>query len=194
MTTAADAVSGGAGPRSTAIVHLVQAIPPSDAPRVHDWAQIEQALGTVLPGDYKQLVDLYGGGLFDDAIWVLEPDSPNKYYDLVTENRDRAEAQQRLWLGGEPKPTQLEVEGSRTLAWAVTENGDCLYWLARPGQEPDEWPVLVKEGRGREWELHPQSCSEFLESILLTGGLESEIFYDFPTEEAHEFRSSAGFV
>ncbi|MCX4959911.1 SMI1/KNR4 family protein [Streptomyces virginiae] len=177
-----------------AIAHLVEAIPPSGAPRAHDWARVEEELGTILPSDYKQLVDLYGGGLFDDAIWVLEPDCPNKHYDLVTENHDRVEAQHGLWKGGEPKPAELAEAGSRTVAWAVTENGDCLYWLARPGLEPDQWTVLIKEGRGRDWEFHTQSCSEFLQSILLTGGTESEMFYDFPSEEPHEFRSSSSFL
>ncbi|MFD9412213.1 SMI1/KNR4 family protein [Streptomyces sp. NPDC059989] len=172
------------------LAHLTQAIPPTDTPRTHDWARVEDELGTALPGDYKQLVDLYGGGLFDDAVWILEPDCPNRHYDLLTENRDRTEAQQRLWQAGEPKPAPLQEAGSRAVAWAVTENGDCLYWLARPGQEPDRWTVLIKEGRGREWEFHARSCSEFLQSLLITGGTESEIFYDFPVEGPHEFRSS----
>ncbi|MFA7768238.1 SMI1/KNR4 family protein [Streptomyces sp. NRRL S-448] len=177
-----------------AIAHLAQAFPPPDVPRAHAWARVEEELGTILPSDYKRLVDLYGGGLFDDAIWVLEPDCFNQYYDLVMENRDRAEAQQRLWQGGEPKPVALEGAGSRTIAWAVTENGDCLYWLARPGHEPDQWTVAIKEGRGREWEFHAQSCSEFLRSVLLTGDAESDVFYDFPTDVPHAFVSGSGFV
>ncbi|MGW6981660.1 SMI1/KNR4 family protein [Streptomyces sp. NPDC054932] len=176
------------------IAHLLQAFPPPGAPPAHDWARVEAELGTMLPRDYKQLVDLYGGGLFDDAIWVLEPDCPNRYYDLVTENRDRVEAQERLWRGGEPKPVELEEAGSRLIAWAVTENGDCLYWLARPGREPEQWTVLIKEGRGREWEFHAQSCSGFLRSVLLTGDTESEMFHDFPADEPHEFCSGSGFL
>ncbi|MFF4388036.1 SMI1/KNR4 family protein [Streptomyces sp. NPDC001552] len=177
-----------------ALAHLTRAIPPTDAPRAHDWARVEEELATILPSDYKRLVDLYGGGLFDDAIWVLEPDCPNKHYDLASENHVRAEAQQGLWTGGEPKPSELDETGSRTIAWAVTENGDCLYWLARPGQEPDQWTVAVKEGRGREWEFHARSCAQFLRSVLLTGDAESDVFYDFPTEGPHEFASSSSCV
>ncbi|MFD3325922.1 hypothetical protein [Streptomyces sp. NPDC058701] len=76
----------------------------------------------------------------------------------------------------------------------MTENGDCLHWLARPGAEPDEWTVALKEGRGREWESHAQSCTGFLRSILVAGGTRSELFYDFPTDEAHEFRPSTDFL
>ncbi|MER5777488.1 SMI1/KNR4 family protein [Streptomyces sp. NPDC002039] len=174
------------------LAHLVRSVPPSNAPRAHDWARVEDLLGTALPSDYKELVDLYGGGLFDDAIWILEPDCPRTHYDLVTQNRDLAEARQRLWQGGEPRPARLDESGSRIIAWAVTENGDCLYWHARPGQEPEQWTVMLKEGRGREWEFHAQSCSEFLRSILLTGDTESEMFYDFPMEGPHEFRPGSG--
>ncbi|MET9700933.1 SMI1/KNR4 family protein [Streptomyces sp. NPDC006529] len=177
-----------------AIIRLAQAIPPSDAPRTHDWARVEHELGTVLPGDYKQFVDLYGGGLFDDAIWLLEPGCPNKHYDLLRVNRERVEAQQGLWRGGEPKPAELDAAGSRIIAWAVTENGDCLYWLVRPGDEPEQWTVAIKEGRGREWEFHAQSCSAFLRSVLVAGDIESDLFYDLPTEAAHQFASIAGFL
>ncbi|WP_405813255.1 MULTISPECIES: SMI1/KNR4 family protein [unclassified Streptomyces] len=177
-----------------AIEHLTRAIPPTDAPRAHDWTRVEEELGTILPSDYKQLVDLYGGGLFDDAIWVLEPDCPNEHHDLVVGNHIRVEAQRGLWKGGEPKPAELDEAGSRTIAWAETENGDCLYWLARPGQEPAQWTVAIKEGRGREGEFHARSCCEFLRSVLLTGGTESDVFHDFPTEEPHAFVSSSRFV
>ncbi len=76
----------------------------------------------------------------------------------------------------------------------MTENGDCLYWLARTGQEPAQGTVAIKEGRGGEWEFHARSCSEFLRSVLLTGDTESDIFCDLPTQEPHEFASSARFV
>ncbi|MFI1064070.1 SMI1/KNR4 family protein [Streptomyces spororaveus] len=98
-----------------AIEHLTRAIPPTDAPRAHDWTRVEEELGTILPSDYKQLVDLYGGGLFDDAIWVLEPDCPNEHYDLAVGNHIRVEAQRGLWKGGEPKPAGLDEAGSRTI-------------------------------------------------------------------------------
>ncbi|MFI8387735.1 hypothetical protein [Streptomyces sp. NPDC085540] len=109
-----------------ALAHLTRAVPPPDAPRAHDWARVEEELATLLPSDYKQLVDLYGG-VFDDAIWVLEPDCPNKHYDPASENRIRVAAQQGLWTGGEPKPCELDGTGSRTIAWAVTENGDNVW-------------------------------------------------------------------
>ncbi|GAA2415963.1 hypothetical protein GCM10010420_52640 [Streptomyces glaucosporus] len=175
------------------VARLVEEIPPPADVRPKDWRQVESRLGTALPADYKQLVDLYGGGVFDDTIWLLEPDCANEHYDLLTKNKNRPEELEYLWATGEPKPAELHEEGSKLVAWAVTENGEYLFWLARSGQHPDDWTIMINEGRGPEWESHPVSCSEFLRSILLTGGVESDIFFDMPFEE-HDFRASADFL
>ncbi|CAM5700953.1 Knr4/Smi1-like domain-containing protein OS=Streptomyces griseomycini OX=66895 GN=FHS37_005303 PE=4 SV=1 [Streptomyces griseomycini] len=49
--------------------------PPAEPPPPVDWAQAERALGTALPTDYKQLVETYGDGIFDETIWLLVPGS-----------------------------------------------------------------------------------------------------------------------
>ncbi|MET3988049.1 SMI1/KNR4 family protein [Streptomyces sp. PvR034] len=176
-----------------AITHLARAIPPPEAPRTHDWARVEDELGTVLPGDYKQLLGLYGGGLFDKAIWLLEPDCPNTYYDLLTENREcRSSARAVEGRGAQARRTgRSGIPHHRVGRYGER---DCLYWLVRPGEEPEQWTVAIKEGHGREREFHAQSCSAFLRPILVAGDIESDLFYDLPTEEAHQFAPSAGFL
>lgn len=175
------------------VARLAARIPPPAGTQPKDWGPVETQLGTTLPEDYKELVDTYGGGLFDDAIWLLEPGCANKYYDVLTENEGRMEMLRRLWERSAPKPPELEEAGSRVITWALTENGENLHWLVRPGQKPEEWTVMISEGRGPEWERYPMPCAQFLESILLTGDVESDIFYDLPAD-THEFRSSASFL
>ncbi|MGK5642423.1 SMI1/KNR4 family protein, partial [Streptomyces sp. URMC 126] len=178
---------------NASIAHLIQSVPPPQSAQPKEWHRVEAQMGTALPTDYKQLVDTYGGGVFDDAIWLLEPWCPNEFYDLITENEDRPDILAQLWALGEPKPAVLEEDGNRVVAWALTENGDYLYWLVRPGQDPDEWTVMVKEGRGPLWESHPMGCAQFIEAALLTGSAQSEIFGDYPLDE-HQFRSSESFL
>ncbi|WP_345656508.1 hypothetical protein [Streptomyces siamensis] len=58
-------------------------------------------------------------------------------------------------------------------AWQKEGTGAFLYWLARPGQRPDEWTVLCNEGRGPLWEHHDMGCLAFLLAVL-TGTAETE--------------------
>ncbi|WP_229891724.1 hypothetical protein [Streptomyces mashuensis] len=150
--------------------------PPADPPPAVGWAQVERALGAALPADYKQLVETYGDGVFDDTIWLLAPDSAYEDCDLQTQTTERNEILADLWEGGEAKPAGLVEAGARVLPWAFEEGtGAFLYWLARPGQHPDEWTVLYNEGRGPLWEHHDMGCLAFLLAVL-TGTAETQYF------------------
>lgn len=161
----------------TALDALVRLCPPPAAPPpAADWATAERALGTALPSDYKQLVETYGDGVFDETIWLLVPDSAYDDCDLHAQTAERDEVLAELWDAGEEKPAGLLEPGARVLPWAFEEGtGAFLYWLARPGQHPDEWPVLYNEGRGPLWERHDTGCLAFLLAVL-TGTAKTEYF------------------
>ncbi|MEU3777763.1 hypothetical protein AB0F11_32150 [Streptomyces sp. NPDC032472] len=164
--------------------------PPADPPRAVDWAQAERILGTALPADYKQLVETYGHGTFDDTIWLLVPDSVHGDCDLLAQTAERDEILADLWEMGEKKPAGLLESGARVLPWAFEEGtGAFLYWLVRPGQHPDEWTVLYNEGRGPLWEAHDMGCVAFLLAVL-TGTAETEYFgylYEVLKPTEHRF-------
>lgn len=159
--------------------------PPSASPNT-DWDRVERALGAVLPTDYKELIDTYGGGYWDDYLYVLEPGCPNDNYDLLTWADQQTEALEGLWEF-EKKPTILEPAGTSVLPWATTDNGECLYWLIRPGHHPDDWTVMINEARGDRWEQFPHTCTQFLASAL-TGVVRSTLLSDhyFPLHD-HKF-------
>ncbi|MFJ8646421.1 hypothetical protein ACIRNI_09880 [Streptomyces sp. NPDC093546] len=172
------------------VEHLARVIPPPDTPEPTNWPDVEAALGGTLPSDYKVLVDAFGGGVFDDAVWLLAPHGVSPSYDLLKENAgSRRGALERSGS----TPPELDEEGSDVIAWALTEDGATLYWLLRPGQDPDDWTVMVHEGRGPDWERFPMSCTEFLERLLVTGDIESDILCDLPAD-SHGFRPSSGFL
>ncbi|MFD8788497.1 SMI1/KNR4 family protein [Kitasatospora sp. NPDC059599] len=143
---------------------------PPPAPRGRldvEWAAVEEALGTALPADYKRLVRTYGGGLFGGTLWLLEPDCPEAMYDLVAQTAERAEILAELWEAGEEKPSELGEGDVRLVPWGYVEGaGHVLYWLVRPGVEPEEWTVILNEGRGPFWEAHPVPCSRFLLDVV----------------------------
>ncbi|MER6523022.1 hypothetical protein ABT246_40185 [Streptomyces sp. NPDC001553] len=157
-----------------------------------DGAQAERALGAALPVDYKQLVETYGDGIFDDTIWLLVPDSAHNDCDPHAQTTERNEILASLWEF-EAKPAGLLETGARVLPWAFEEGtGAFLYWLARPGQRPDEWTVLCNEGRGPLWGQHDMGSLAFLLAVL-TGTAETEYFghlYDVLQQKEHRFESA----
>lgn len=155
-------------------------------PRRTDWEGVERALGLVLPSDYKELIHVYGGSNWDDYLYVLEPGCPNENYDLIEWVANRAEDLEGLWEI-EKKPPELEAKGSRVIPWATTDNGECLYWLVRPGLEPDQWTVMVNEARGARWEHFDVACTRFL-AASLDGQLRSGILSSSFPRDGHEFR------
>ncbi|WP_240957143.1 SMI1/KNR4 family protein [Streptomyces chilikensis] len=149
--------------------------PPAEPPPPVDWGRAERALGTALPADYKQLVETYGDGVFDETVWLLVPDSAHDDCDLHAQARERDEILTGLWEF-EDKPAGLREAGARVLPWAFEEGtGAFLYWLARPGQSPDDWTVLYNEGRGPLWEHHGMGCLAFLLAVL-TGTARTDHF------------------
>ena len=151
---------------------LSELIPPGTPRRARDWAAAEQQLGTPLPEDYKELVETYGGGVFDETIWLLDPECPDEDYSLLAQAAERAEILAELWQT-EAKPAELQTPDAQVLPWAyVEESGMYLYWLRRPGQKSNDWTVILNEGRGPEWEHHNRQCALFL-LALLTGEAET---------------------
>jgi hypothetical protein len=166
--------------------------PPAESPPPVDWEQAESGLGTALPADYKQLVETYGDGVFDETIWLLAPGSAHDNCDLHAQTTERAEILADLWEF-EDKPAGLQEAGARVLPWAFEEGtGAFLYWLARPGQPPDDWTVLYNEGRGPLWEHHDMGCLAFLQAVL-TGTAQTEYFshlYEVLKPTEHRFATA----
>ena len=168
-----------------AVERLTELVAPSGPRRSRDWPAVERELGTTLPADYRQLVETYGGGVFDETIWLLDPACPDEDYELIAQAAERAEVLEKLWEA-ESRPPQLEEAGTKVLPWACVEGtGAMLYWLAKPGQEPDAWTVMFNEGRGSLWEHRDAPCASFLLAVL-AGQAEAEYFPDLPLEQ-HQF-------
>jgi hypothetical protein len=68
--------------------------------------------------------------------------------------------------GGE-KPAELDAGDPRLVPWGYAEGGGHhLYWLVRPGVEPEERTVVLNAGRGPLWEAYPMSRSPFLLEVV----------------------------
>ena len=174
-----------------AVDQLTHVLPLPPSGQSKDWDAVSREVGTELPADYKQFIETFGGGYVDRHLWVLEPGCANEHYDLVTGVKNGDEALEDLWEL-EEKPQEL-ANGGRLIVWATTDNGEVGYWLARPGQSPDEWTVMVNDESGTVWEHFDMGLARFLLSTLTGSVISGILSYTYP-KDPHSFEPSGDFV
>lgn len=165
---------------------------PLERPDPANWQEVEKALGTQLPEDYKQFLEVFGTGRIDRFLWVYSPVSKNPFLNLFNE-RDECAAtafalKRDFGLELLPFPAYPELGG--LLPWAGTDNGDRLYWLT--GGKPDAWPIVVAPAREPEYQRFSMSMTSFL-ARTLRKRLVCQIFPEnFPTEAPRFSAEGAG--
>lgn len=157
---------------------LSQLIPPPAAPRetgaAADWAEVEAALDSPLPADYRALVDRYGTGGVGDFLWLLTPFTRSQDQNLLVAGR-RILVAYRAIQADEPAryPFPAYPDEGGLLPWAVSDNGDTLYWQTS-GDDPDQWPVVVFNGDHNRHETFAGGAAAFL-ADWLGGAFQSAI-------------------
>jgi hypothetical protein len=137
------------------------------------WAEVEAALGTALPDDFKAFTELYGSGKVDDFLYLFNPFADGQDGNLLFE-KDRvlaAYAQTRARFP-ERLPLPPFPEEGGVLPLGRTDNGDELYWVT--GGDPGDWPVALLESRAARQEVHPMPVTGFL-AALAAGELATAI-------------------
>jgi hypothetical protein len=160
---------------------------PLEAAPPDGWAEVEAALGTGLPDDFKAFTELYGSGKVDDFLYLFNPFAEGRDGNLLFEKErvlaayaeTRAKFPARL-----PLPPFPEKGG--VLPLGRTDNGDELYWVT--GGDPGGWPVALLESRAARQEVHRMPVTGFL-AALAAGELVTAIL---PDEVVH--RSRHGFA
>jgi hypothetical protein len=159
---------------------LRRLLPPPDQPLEaappDGWAEVEAALGTGLPDDFKAFTQLYGSGKVDDFLYLFNPFAEGQDGNLLFE-KDRvlaayAETRARF-------PARLPLppfpEDGGVLPLGRTDNGDELYWVT--GGDPRDWPVALLESRAARQEVHRMPVTGLL-AALAAGELVSAILPD----------------
>jgi hypothetical protein len=112
------------------------------------WPTVETELGLVLPGSYKVMVERFGASSWQEFLHVLSPFVEwcrcRVSATLEADRELRREFPQFYPLPLYPEPGGL-------LPWAVSDNGDTLYFIT--AGPPDEWPTLIKGPRAPEFEV-----------------------------------------
>jgi hypothetical protein len=149
---------------------------PVEPGRPDGWAEVEAAVGTQLPGDFKAFTELYGSGMVDDFLYLFNPFAAGQDGNLLVE-KDRVLAAYRQTRARFPDRLPLPPfpEEGGVLPLGRTENGDELYWVTK--RDPDDWPVALLESRGALLELHPIPVTGLL-AALAANQLTSRVLPD----------------
>ncbi|KAJ6085075.1 hypothetical protein N7499_004704 [Penicillium canescens] len=157
---------------SSTVTRIIEAFNAPEPTTKTAWEVTEAEMEIALPNDYKELIDRMGGGYIEKYMYILEPNCRNEHYDLLYITDERTEAKATIFV----------------IPWATTDNGEYLFWRCLPGQHPDEWTVILNQGRDWTWEHHEMNCTDFLYAAL-TKEIQSEILSDdFPLSR-HVFAS-----
>lgn len=174
---------------TTALERLASLVePPTTPPPPADWNRAERQLGNQLPEDFKELLDTYGNGQFDEHIRIWTPDDSSTGRGLISMNDGYFDELEELWEMNEEAPEEFDEDSDATLiVWARTKDADTLNWLVRPGIPPDKWPLMVLDGDARVWERYEMPASTFL-AELLAGEIDSGVLTSELTPPDHTFR------
>jgi hypothetical protein len=145
-----------------------------------DWDRVEAAIGTRLPGDYKELVGDGYACVLDEELFVASPFDPNPNVNLVMFSArvacGLAELRHDL---PDDYPYVIYPEAGGWLCWGMDGGGGMYHWDTTD-PDPDHWPVCI-EGRplAPHVQRHDLSLTSYLEA-LSAGTIKAAALADWP--------------
>lgn len=146
---------------------------PSEAPDQRRWHLVQEALGIVLPNDYREFLELYGTGRIGNFLWIFNPFSGNPHLNLITQRDVRLDAH-RAFRSKFPKavPFALFPEANGLFPFGATENGDVMFWGTAGGFIANH--IILYDGRCDGFERFSCSTVGFLLEVF-EGRISSDI-------------------
>jgi hypothetical protein len=141
-----------------------------------DWPTVEAELGLPLPADYKELVEYFGPGAFDEFVTFNVPGITAKHYDLVAQVRSFGRHSENSVFA----PRVLQPAAGGLVLWGGTTSGDLFFWDPR-GEDPNAWPVLAWDVEDGDYFTFEGGAVEFLLRFF-DGTLEPDLPMILPRE------------
>ncbi|MET9842459.1 hypothetical protein ABZZ01_32475 [Streptomyces virginiae] len=115
-------------------------LPPARETSPDDWAEVENHLGSALPGDFKAFLDAYGTGAICGELVVFHPlgSSP-----LLNRMRKIHESFGLSWRRDSDRyPFRFHPASGGLISWGYDYSGDeHFFWPCDPN--PDRWKIVT---------------------------------------------------
>ena len=149
------------------------------------WADVEAALGTALPRDYKDLIADGGACGFGGELLITSPFDPRPSWNLLD---CAAPLGWALAISRDPYPDWYPVaiypEPGGLLGWGSDGGGADYYWVTSD-PDPDRWTIAVA-GRpvSDPWvQVHPVGLTGYLAG-LTSGSISAAALSGWPSPDA----------
>ncbi|MEU8576399.1 SMI1/KNR4 family protein [Streptomyces asoensis] len=143
--------------------------PPSGGDAI-DWERVYRSTGWKFPTDYKEFVEIYGGGEVNEYLSVRTPPVEGSPFGTILEGVDPALPPD---CHAELAPSLTASEELRLLPLGATGTGDVVFWLIAEVEE--NWKVVTFRRQSpygeKRWSIFDGGMADFLWS-LLNGSIE----------------------
>ncbi|SDT83095.1 hypothetical protein SAMN05216371_7908 [Streptomyces sp. TLI_053] len=119
--------------------------PPGRAVAANDWAEVEDYVGSALPGEFKAFLDAYGTGLVCGELVVFHPRGSSPLLDRM---RGIHESFGRSWRRDPADyPFRFHPAPGGLISWGYDYGGDeHFFWPCDP--DPDRWKIVTNINGG----------------------------------------------
>lgn len=170
---------------------LIQIVPPPLAPietgSPKQWEAIQNRLGIHLPADYKEFIDTYGTGRFNDFILPYNPFAAREDVNTLLVLDAHHEAAHRIQMKTNLKwsavaPYELYPTPGGLFPWGTTDHfGHSFFWQVNG--PPETWVTVFYDMQSGEYEVWKMPFVSFLvrlfsreiESVLLPNTFPPEL-------------------
>ncbi|MFF2658254.1 SMI1/KNR4 family protein [Kitasatospora sp. NPDC058032] len=114
--------------------------PPAHGYRAGAWGEIEEYLGSRLPGDFKEFVDVYGPGLICGELVIFHPDGRTPLLSRMLRIHESFGRSRRVESGRYPFSFFPSPGG--LISWGYDQSGDeHFFWPC--DENPDRWKIVT---------------------------------------------------
>ncbi|MGW4033789.1 hypothetical protein ACWEFL_31590 [Streptomyces sp. NPDC004838] len=135
--------------------------PPVREPSSDDWAEVEDYVGSALPGDFKAFLDAYGTGAICGELVVFHPRGSSPLLDRMQEIH---ETFGRSWRRDPDEyPFRFHPAPGGLVSWGYDHSGDeHFFWPCDP--DPDLWKIVTNIN-GADPEVFDGSFTDFVLAV-----------------------------
>jgi hypothetical protein len=115
--------------------------PPARQPQPGAWDEVEQYVGSTLPGDYKTFMDLYGTGEISGELVVFHPQGSApllarmcRVHETFGRSRSRHP---------DLRPYPIHPEPGGLVSWGFDHSGDEHFFLPCDDKDPNRWKIVT---------------------------------------------------